>query len=525
MKKTIDINLGGMLFHLDEDAYQRVGAYLDAVRAQLKHVEGCEEIIADIEARLAELFHAHLSPGKQVISLSEVDAAIRTLGQPEDFGDGESQPTAETTQPHGEAYEKRIRRLYRDVENGFVGGVCGGLAAYFRVDPVIFRVLFLLLLFSGAGPIAYFILWAAIPGARTTAEKLAMRGEDITLDNIKKSVEEEAQRMKARFQAGAEEVSPAVKRAASGLGGATRNIVEAIGGLVAIVFRVIGFFLLLGIAAAGIALIVVATNGFSFESDWTQGTPIFAMAMTVLPSSMSMSVLWLATIAAVLGIVIEITALVLRYTFRVEIPRASWRWIHGTAILSSLVGVIIWVVMGIQMGLEFREEARHIEAIPLAEGRTEWALTVAPNALNIPDNHVSLGEFLDGLELYYDGIALDVKQSMRQVPSLECVVESRGSNRREARLKADRVQYDVTLEGNSIVLGDLISFPLDDRFRGQNARFTLYLPVGHSVYLDESCSDYLDDVDNLQNMYDPRMAGKLWMMTEEGLTLYAESRL
>ena len=525
MKKTIDINLGGMLFHLDEDAYQRVGAYLDAVRSQLKHVEGCEEIIADIEARLAELFHAHLSPGKQVISLSEVDAAIRTLGQPEDFGDGDPQPSSYDTSRAGEGNEKRVRRLYRDVENGFVGGVCGGLAAYFRLDPVIFRVLFLLLLFSGAGPIAYFILWAAIPGARTTAEKLAMRGEDITLDNIKKTVEEEAQRMKSRFQAGAEEVRPAVDRAASGLGGALRTIIEAIGGLVGIVFRVIGFFMLLGIAAAGIALIVVSTNGFSFESDWTQGTPIFAMAMTVLPSSMSMSVLWLATIAAVLGIVIEITALVLRFTFRVDIPRASWRWIHGTAILSSLVGVIIWVVMGIQMGLEFREEARHIEAIPLAEGRTEWVLTVTPNELDIPENHVSLGEFIDGLELYYDGIALDVKQSMRQVPSLECVVESRGSNRREARMKADRVHYDITLQGDSIVLGDLISFPLDDRFRGQNARFTLYLPVGHSVYLDQSCSDYLDDVDNLQNMYDPQMAGKLWMMTEEGLTLYAESRL
>ena len=111
MKKTIDINLGGMLFHLDEDAYQRVGAYLDAVRAQLKHVEGCEEIIADIEARLAELFHAHLSPGKQVISLSEVEAAIRTLGQPEDFGDGEPQPSSYDTSRAGEGNEKRVRRL------------------------------------------------------------------------------------------------------------------------------------------------------------------------------------------------------------------------------------------------------------------------------------------------------------------------------------------------------------------------------------------------------------------------------
>jgi phage shock protein PspC (stress-responsive transcriptional regulator) len=525
MKKTIDINLAGMLFHLDEEAYQRILAYLEALKKQFNSIQGCEEIIGDIEARLAELFHERLHGGKQVIGLAEVEEAIRTLGQPEDFGDGEPQPPTNEATPSGEFTEKRVRRLYRDVENGFVGGVCGGLAAYFRVDPVIFRVLFLILLVSGMGFIAYIILWAAIPGARTTAEKLAMRGEDITLDNIKKSVEEEAQRMKARFQAGAEEITPAVKRAASGVGGATRNLIEAIGGLVAIVFRVIGFFLLLGIAAAGIALIVVATNGFSFESDWTQGTPLFAMAMTVLPSSMNMSVLWLATIAAILGIIVEITALVLRYTFRVDIPRASWRWIHGTAILSSLVGVIIWVVMGIQMGLEFREEARHIEAIPLAEGQTEWVLTVASNELDIPNNHLSLGEFMDGLELYYDGIALDVKQSMRQTPSLECVVESHGANRREARMKADRVHYDVILQGDSIVLGDLISFPLDDRFRGQNARFTLYLPVGHTVYLDESCSDYLDRVDNIDNMYDPQMAGKLWMMTEEGFSLYAESRL
>jgi phage shock protein PspC (stress-responsive transcriptional regulator) len=528
MKKTIDINLGGMRFHLDDDAYERVHAYLHALSKQLEGTEGRDEILQDIESRLAELFHESLTPSKQVVTLREVESAMATLGQPEDFGDG--QPPASETQHEssgsGETYRSVAKRLYRETEDYHIGGVCGGLGAYFRVDPAIFRVLFLLLFFvGGTGIMAYLILWIALPAATTTAEKLAMRGEEVTVENIKKAVEQEAHRVKDRFQAGIREVSPRAQRAGHRIGDAFTQIFEGILRVVGVLLRIVGFFLLVALSAVGIALLVVATNKLSWGADWTQDNEFYIMMLTVLPSGMSMTVVWIATIASIAGILLELGALILRFTFRVHFARSTWRGIHGVAILSSLVGVLIWVIMGVQMGLEFREEARHIEAIALAEDRQEWVLDVALSERTTSDQQVSLGEFMDGLEFYYDGIQVDVKQSMRQSASLECLSEAWGPNRRAARNNANNVRYSVNFDGDTVRIEDLIHFPLDDRFRGQNVRFTLYLPVGHKVYITGACSDYLDQVDNLENMYDSRMAGKLWMMTEEGLTLYAESSL
>ena len=380
MKKTIDINLGGMRFHLDDDAYERVHAYLHALSKQLEGTEGRDEILQDIESRLAELFHESLTPSKQVVTLREVESAMATLGQPEDFGDG--QPPASETQHEssgsGETYRSVAKRLYRETEDYHIGGVCGGLGAYFRVDPAIFRVLFLLLFFvGGTGIMAYLILWIALPAATTTAEKLAMRGEEVTVENIKKAVEQEAHRVKDRFQAGIREVSPRAQRAGHRIGDAFTQIFEGILRVVGVLLRIVGFFLLVALSAVGIALLVVATNKLSWGADWTQDNEFYIMMLTVLPSGMSMTVVWIATIASIAGILLELGALILRFTFRVHFARSTWRGIHGVAILSSLVGVLIWVIMGVQMGLEFREEARHIEAIALAEDRQEWVLDVA----------------------------------------------------------------------------------------------------------------------------------------------------
>jgi len=542
MKKTIDINLGGMLFHLDEDAYHRVLDYLDALKKQLKHVEGCDEILSDIEARLAELFHGHLSPGKQVVSLVEVDAAVRTLGQPEDFNEAAG-PAEEPQRPYAEAQKSSAstssKRLYRDVENGFVGGVSGGLGAYFRLDPVIFRVAFLILFFgSGIGFIAYFILWVSIPGAKTTAEKLAMRGEEVNLENIKKSVEEEVHRMKTRFQDGVNEAGPAARQAAQGLGSATHQVLRGLGKLLSTLFRIIGFLMLLGLGAAGIALLVIGTNGFTW-SDSPDGGSMVDFFLTIFPSGMDASIFWVATLALILGLVVVLTALIIRFTFRVKLTPSTWRWINGLAILSSMAGVIIWVFVGLRTGLEFREDAYHIEAIALPENQTEWYLSMSPYPVpsaswpEWPTMEKGKGEeengfwFTDGTNIYFEGIAVDVKPSARSLPSIEVVTEAHGGSRRSARYKADRVKYEVSISQDSISLGDFIQFPFEDRFRGQNVRITLYLPVGHKVYLDESCADYLDNVHNVQLMHDRRMGGKWWVMTDltEGLSLESSSKL
>ena len=193
MKKTIDINLAGLRFALDEDAYQRLSTYLRALEAQLSQTPGKEEILADIEGRIAELFTANLNPGKQVINLAEVDAVVATMGAPEDFaGDGaEGGRVAGDWQPLG-AEESSKKRLFRDADDRVVGGVASGLAAYFEVDPVVVRLLWAAsILLGGLGVWLYLILWVVVPPARTTADRLRMRGEKVNWKNIQKTVEDE----------------------------------------------------------------------------------------------------------------------------------------------------------------------------------------------------------------------------------------------------------------------------------------------------------------------------------------------
>ena len=186
MKKTIDINLGGLLFHLDEDAYAMLSAYLEALRRHLAATEGREEVLADIEARIAELFSQYASGSSKVVTVLNVQAAMSTLGQPQDFGPeaeggSASEPSSESSsEPSSESKDRR-RRLYRDADDKVIGGVCAGFANYFSIDVVVVRVVFLVLgFFTGFGFILYLILWAATPKAVTPAELLAMKGKPAT---------------------------------------------------------------------------------------------------------------------------------------------------------------------------------------------------------------------------------------------------------------------------------------------------------------------------------------------------------
>lgn len=195
MKKTIDINLAGLRFALDEDAYQRLNAYLRALEAQLGQTPGKEEILADIEGRIAELFTANLNAGKQVINLAEVDAVVATMGAPEDFAgdDAEGGRFTEEWQPAG-ANGATKKRLFRDADDRVVGGVASGLAAYFDIDPVVVRLVWAASIFlGGLGAWLYVIMWVVVPPARTTADRLRMRGEKVNWKNIQKTVEEELQ--------------------------------------------------------------------------------------------------------------------------------------------------------------------------------------------------------------------------------------------------------------------------------------------------------------------------------------------
>jgi phage shock protein PspC (stress-responsive transcriptional regulator) len=180
MNKTISINLGGQAFNIDDKAYKLLKEYLNAIEIQFSDIEERKEIINDVELRLAELFTEKISVSKEVITISDVDDIMTVMGKPEDF----TQDSGETSTGKKKVYHVHIsKRMYRDTDTRVLGGVCSGMGAYFNIDSLLFRFLFVFItIFFGSGIIIYLVLWIAIPAALTTSQKLEMRGEAVTIE-------------------------------------------------------------------------------------------------------------------------------------------------------------------------------------------------------------------------------------------------------------------------------------------------------------------------------------------------------
>lgn len=196
MKRVVQINLGGHPITIDDDAYEHLARYLKAIDRSFEDLDGHDEILQDIEIRIAELFHEKLK-GRLIVSMADVDAVIDVMGAPDTFKDG-SGPISDQRQSKKKPEEEKFRfrpgkKLYRDPDNKIIGGVCSGLAAYFGIpDPVWVRLAFVLLFFTGGfGVLTYLVLLVIVPNATTAADKLAMRGEVVNIDTIANAIEKQ----------------------------------------------------------------------------------------------------------------------------------------------------------------------------------------------------------------------------------------------------------------------------------------------------------------------------------------------
>lgn len=261
MKKTININLAGFVFYIDEDAYEALQKYLNNIRTYLGNTEGREEIIDDIESRIAELFS---EKQKQVITLNEVNEVIEVMGQPEDYM-SEEEPEEKT------AGQQSNKRLYRDPDSTVLGGVCSGVGHYLNIDAVWIRLIFLGMIWSGVSILFYFILWAIIPKAETTAQKLEMKGKAATFSNIEDYVRKGYENVKDDFKnvdfKGAGEKA---KQGASGffafLGELISKLFSALGKLLSFIANILGKLLGVIILITTVALIIVLTVSFIIGS-------------------------------------------------------------------------------------------------------------------------------------------------------------------------------------------------------------------------------------------------------------------
>ncbi|MFK8103743.1 MAG: PspC domain-containing protein [Saprospiraceae bacterium] len=203
MNKVFNVNLGGYPFTIDEDAYNELNQYLKTIHHHFRNSEGYEEITSDIEMRLAELFEENLN-GRAIVTIKDIKVAIAIMGTPEDFGaepvwEENSEERAEEADE--ESDYRTGKRLFRNPDDEVVGGVCSGISAYFGInDPLWIRLAFILVALSGGiGLPLYLILWAIVPKAASSADRLAMRGENINVSNIAQMIEEEINHLSSRL--------------------------------------------------------------------------------------------------------------------------------------------------------------------------------------------------------------------------------------------------------------------------------------------------------------------------------------
>ncbi|TBW28923.1 PspC domain-containing protein [Gramella sp. KN1008] len=492
MNKTVNINLAGIFFHIDEDAYAKLQRYLEAIRHSFSNTQGRDEIISDIEARIAELFNEKIKNERQVISVKEVEEVITIMGQPEDYMVDEE--IFEDEPKRTQSTKTVGKKLFRDPENGYVGGVSSGLGHYLGIEAIWIRLLWILLTIfsSGAFILIYIAFWIFVPEAKTTADKLAMRGEEVTISNIEKKIRE-----------GFHEVSDSIKnvdyerygkQASAGASSAATTLGNIIKFCLKLFVKFVGILLLLIAGSTLIALFVglfaVGTFGI-IEAPWTD---YVEMVNTGAP-------LWVLSLLCFFAVGIPFFFL---FVLGLKILVKNLRSIGRIALL-TLLGV--WLLSVIGLSVIGISQATH-RAFDSDVASTE-KLTIAPtDTLFLRMRHNSelsrknwrSSDFRIAYEngnklLVGNDIRLIVKSTKDSLAKMEIVKSAEGKDYQDAQTRAENINYSTSLIGNELLLNSYFTSDSSYGYRDQEVQVTLFLPEGTTLYADENTSSFHRNTD------------------------------
>lgn len=515
MNKTININLAGIIFHLDEPAYEAFKSYLSQVKNALEDQESGAEVIADIEARIAEIFSMRLAEYKrEVINANDISFVISTLGRPEDFQDDED--AAFSQQQQSSSTSKTKKRLYRNPDERFIGGVASGIAAYFGTDTVWIRLIFLVLLFfTGIGFLTYIILWAAIPEAKTTAQKLQMRGEPVNLSNIEKSVKEELDGVKERFGRFREENKGAGNKVGDGIQSFFAFLLMLLETVFTFIFKFIGIILvIIGIIFGSFLLLgmlgVVATTWNIGGMDYLtfDGAVLGLNGLeAVIGNGWTLNLLRAGALLTLLLPLFGLISLIARAFGK---PLANGRILNIAGGASFIVGLALLIYSGLRIGEGFKVSATEMTTTALEGNQFDLRADL------IHDNNAFLFE-VDEDNLQIENVRLNIKKTFDSTATLVLKHRARGKNNSAARLRAQNFNYPIEQTGTVITFNEYFSVPREALYRAQELRGTLYLPLGAEIFLDPSVENVIYDIENFHNMLDRNMIGHTWRMERKGL--------
>ena len=523
MKKTIRINISGLIFNLDEDAYSKLQHYLNSITNKFLNTNEGNEVIADVEARIAELFQEKVGDRKEVINLVDIDYIIEIMGKPEDFDDV-YEPEEEDTQYKSQQSAKSVRRVYRDPDNKVFSGLSGGIAAYFGIDPIIIRIVFVLAtLFYGSSILVYVFLWIIIPEASTTSQKLEMRGESINVENIEKSIKEEFGNVKTRLSK--LQNSDNYSKLSNNISSIAQFAVK----IGVVLFKVILVILGIWLFIAGLGVLGSLTGMLFFNDtiispfSWNDINFSFPDLVRLFADSFT-------AIAGLISfyIVVTIPALVviffsLKMIFRFKVQN---RAIGIIGITLWLVSLMTLVVAGFRTAYNYKSDAEITKNYTL-ETNSDTLFLKLNNTNKMWQEHQKETHFNRVYVDFENNLKLSGKpdlhiyKSDNNKISLRVSKSARGMTKEAASKTIKNINYSWQQDDSLLLLNRYFNIN-DTKVRDQELNIDLAIPVGKVLYLGNNIDQIAWDIHNVQGIYDYDMTGEYWLMTEDGLSLISD---
>ncbi len=489
MNKTIDISLGGILFHLDETAYYKLKKYLKSVKASLKGTEDVNEVMNEIEARIAELLLEKQSHPQQVINEQNIDEIISIMGQPEDFEEEiDTSISGATT---------RVKKgLFRDMDKSVIGGVAAGLGHYLGIDITIMRLIFIILLFVTHGSIIliYLLLWIVIPKAKTASDKLRMKGEKVDVDSIVDQVSTEEDPTKKKIKIG-EKVEDTSKE----LG----NVIVKILGLLII--------LVTGAILTGLAISIVSLLPFAHADFVIPGMPF----QDIVGASTG----WIAIVSILLiGIPF---ALLFLLGFKMLFPNTKSLNKNVFIVAGTIWFLSLVFVAGKTTSIMAHKHTKRKALL----AQINWpkagdTLQIINQELldSIPDNYISISKVR---YIFYP--------STDSAYHIKIFGISEGINQKEAVKNARQIKYKLLQDSlkSRLVFSKNIMYPVKNMVSERQLEVRIYVPENAKIKLSENISYHSINLPSDYPEYIQNKAGKIIVLKdyEEHITKAREESL
>lgn len=513
MDKTIKIDLGGVLFQIDEEAYKMLRQYLQEIDARLRNMPGGSETIEDIESRIAEIFQSQKN-ATGIINTENVESMIAIIGKPETF-------EIDSDEKDKSSYSTHQKMLYRNPDDKIISGVCGGLGVYMGIKSVWVRILFILFTFLyGIGFLVYIALWIALPSAITDAQKREMYGSS-RIPGVSGSRQDYSS-APSHLHGG----TPA----SDNVGGAVNEVFRAIGKAFIIVARVILVISGVSLVIAGFVALASFIMVFILKYPGYFSTDEFGFNLVYLPDFLKYIVNpavapWIIVLTSI-AVILPLLAFIywgLKMIF----------WFRAKDGIISLAAFVIWVLsLSILSIILFNEGVSFAET---AKTTTEEVMPATPKVLYIKcDRKVSELDydksvtFEDDYNIYltddsrdiYIGSRLDIYGADDNSVKIRVKKRSAGRSKKDATLKTEQIIYNYRISGDTIFLDQYFKIPPEGKWAFDNVGVSIFIPEGTVVHPDRTIRQMLIQYDGYDTYED-----ELVIPRNNGIMIFKDGRL